>query len=112
MRAGPWGYLPSTVLVALTSSDQSPMVRRYLINGWWPAPIGISQGLPTAETLPKPTKNPELSSLSLTIRVVQPSQEETVPIDLQRRESKVGRLLRAFKRKLVSSRPMPRVKSS
>lgn len=106
MPAGPWGCLPSPVLAALTSSDQSPMVRSYLLNGGWSAPIGTGQELVTPETLPAPTQDAESSSLSLTIRVVQPTLEETLPVGESSRESTVRRVLQAFKRKLRSSRTM------
>ena len=82
------------------------MVRSYLLNGGWSAPIGTSQELLAPETLPAPTQEAESSSLSLTIRVVQPTMDETLPVGVSSRESTVRRVLRAFKRKLRSSPTM------
>ena len=111
-KAGPWSALPPPVLAALTSANPSPMVRGYMINGSWP---GATRTQPAAaapepeqqqepQTTPKPALAPEpnptdeASSLSLTIRVVQPT-EETKPAESPLQQSSWHRFLQAIKRK-------------
>ena len=120
-KEGPWGALPPAVLAALNSSEQSPMVRGYLLNGRWPGAKASSQVLPepvpkpipvvssppepqpTAESTPRQeaTTSPpaDNSSLSLMIRVVQPTEQESEPIDVPRQESGLRRLFRTIRRK-------------
>ena len=120
-KAGPWGALPPAVLEALNNSEQSPMVRAYLLNGSWPGAKAPSQVLPepvpepmpvassppepqpTAESTPatEPTTTPpaDNSSLSLMIRVVQPSEQESEPVDVPRKESRLRRLFRTIRGK-------------
>jgi len=107
---GPWGALPPPALSALNSADQSLMVRRYLINGSWPRAKGTRPVLPAPEQKQEPQTNPqpelttehttpvEASSLSLTIRVLQPTEEGTTPTELMRQQSRWRRLLRVIKR--------------
>ena len=117
-KAGPWGALPPAVLAALNSSEQSPMVRGYLLNGSWPGAKASSQVLPepVPETMPVVSSPPEPqptaestppteatttppadnSSLSLMIRVVQPTEQESEPIDVPRQESGLRRLFRTI----------------
>ena len=112
---------PPAVLAALNSSEQSPMVRGYLLNGSWPGATASSQALtepvpepipvaslqpepqPTAESTPptEATTTPPAddSSLSLMIRVVQPSEQESEPVDVPRQESGLRRLFRTIRRK-------------
>ena len=120
-KAGPWGALPPAVLAALNSSEQSPMVRGYLLNGSWPGATAGSQVLsepvqepmpvassppepqPTAESTPptEATTTPpaDNSSLSLMIRVVQPKEQESAPIGVLRQESSLRRLFRRIRGK-------------
>ena len=118
-KAGPWGALPPAVLAALNSSEQSPMVRGYLLNGSWPGANASSQVLsepvpepipvaspppepqPTAEPATEATTSPpaDNSSLSLMIRVVQPTEQESEPIDVPRQESGLRRLFRTIRGK-------------
>ena len=108
-KAGPWGALPPAVLAALNNSEQSPMVRAYLLNGSWPGAKASSQVLPepvpepTAESTPpqEATTSPpaDNSSLSLMIRVVQPTEQESEPSDATRHESGLRRLFRTIRRK-------------
>ena len=120
-KAGRWGALPPAVLAALNSSEQSPMVRAYLLNGSWPGATASSQVLPepvpepipvassppepqpTAESTPltEATTTPpaDNSSLSLMIRVVQPTEQESEPIDVPRQESGLRRLFRTIRGK-------------
>ena len=118
-KAGPWGALPPAVLAALNNSEQSPMVRAYLLNGSWPGAKASSQVLPepvpepipvaspppepqpTAEPATEATTSPpaDNSSLSLMIRVVQPTEQESEPIDVPRQESGLRRLFRTIRRK-------------
>ena len=111
-KEGPWGALPPAVLAALNSSEQSPMVRGYLLNGSWPGATASSQALtepvpepipvaslqpepqPTAEPATEATTSPpaDNSSLSLMIRVVQPAEQENEPVDVPRQESGLRRL--------------------
>ena len=118
-KAGPWGALPPAVLAALNSSEQSPMVRGYLLNGSWPGATASSQALtepvpepipvaslqpepqPTAEPATEATTSPpaDNSSLSLMIRVVQPTEQESEPIDVPRQESGLRRLFRTIRGK-------------
>ena len=120
-KAGPWGALPPAVLAALNNSEQSPMVRGYLLNGSWPGAKASSQVLPepvpepTAVASPQPEPQPtaestpateatttppeDNSSLSLMIRVVQPTEQESNPIDVPRQESSLRRLIRTIRRK-------------
>ena len=120
-KAGPWGALPPAVLAALNSSEQSPMVRGYLLNGSWPGAKASSQVLPepvpepTAVASPPPEPQPtaestptqeatstplaDNSSLSLMIRVVQPTEQESEPIDVPRQESGLRRLFRTIRGK-------------
>ena len=120
-KAGPWGALPPAVLAALNNSEQSPMVRAYLLNGSWPGATASSQVLPepvpepTAVASPPPEPQPtaestptqeatttplaDNSSLSLMIRVVQPTEQENEPSDATRQESSLRRLFRTIRRK-------------
>ena len=118
-KAGPWGSLPPAALAALNSSEQSPMVRGYLLNGSWPGATASSQALtepvpepipvaslqpepqPTAEPATEATTSPpaDNSSLSLMIRVVQPTEQESEPIDVPRQESGLRRLFRTIRGK-------------
>ena len=114
-KAGPWNALPPPVLAALTNANPSPMVRGYLINGSWPGASGIQLGLTAPEPEPEPKQEPqttpkleltadpalsdETSSLSLTIRLVQPTEEKPTSTELQRQQSTWRRLLRAIKGK-------------
>ena len=118
-KEGPWGALPPAVLAALNNSEQSPMVRGYLLNGSWPGATASSQVLPepvpepipiaspppepqpTAEPATEATTSPpaDNSSLSLMIRVVQPTEQESEPIDVPRHESGLSRLFRTIRRK-------------
>ncbi len=97
------------------------MVRGYLLNGSWPGATASSQVLPdpvpeptavassppepqpTAESTPatEATTTPpaDNSSLSLMIRVVQPTEQESNPIDVPRQESSLRRLIRTIRRK-------------
>ena len=109
---GPWSTPPPPVLAALTSADQSPMVRGYLINGSWPGVSGTKPAFVAPEpqqehqlqTNPQPELSAELatadkaSSLSLTIRVVQPMKEETRPVELPPKQSTWRRFLQAVQR--------------
>ena len=112
-KSGPWSALPPPVLAALTSANPSPMVQGYMINGSWP---GATRTQPTAaapepeqqqdpETTPKPELAPEpspiekASSLSLTIRVVQPTEEETTPAESPLQQSRWRRFLQVIKGK-------------
>ena len=126
-KAGPWNALPPQVLAALTSARPSPMVRGYLLNGSWPGATGVKPSFaapepnqepePPTDIRPEPKQEPEpptntppapppehstpaeTSSLSLTIRVVEPTQEEARPAELPPKQSRWRRLLRAVKRK-------------
>ena len=120
-KAGRWGALPPAVLAALNSSEQSPMVRGYLLNGSWPGATASSQVLPkpvpeptpvassppepqpTAESTPltEATTTPpaDNSSLSLMIRVVHPTEQESEPIDVPSQESSLRRLFRTIRGK-------------
>ena len=113
-KAGPWNALPPPVLAALTSAHPSPMVRGYLLSGSWPGATGIRLSFAAAEpnqeldppTNIQPEPPPELrataatSSLSLTIRVVAPREEEEArPAKLPPKQSRWRRLLRAVQRK-------------
>ena len=111
-KSEPWSALPAPVLAALTSADQSPMVRAYLIHGSWPgatrtqpapsAPEPEQQQEPQTNPQPELTAAPpardEASSLSLTIRVVQPEEEETTPSELPPKPSTWRQFLQAIKR--------------
>ena len=112
-KAGPWSALPPSVLAALTSTNPSPMARGYMINGSWPGATGIQpvspepepesepkqepEATPTPELTVEPSPTDEASSLSLTIRVVQPEEEETTPSELPPKSSTWRRFLRAIK---------------
>ena len=104
--AGPWSALPPPALAALTSGDQSPMVQGYLINGSWPRATGTKpaavatepEQAPQTNQQPEPTPIDEASSLSLTIRVVQPMKEETRPVELPPKQSTWRRFLQAVQR--------------
>ena len=112
---GPWSTPPPPVLAALTSADQSPMVLGYLINGSWPGVSGTKPAFVAPEqeqeqeqqlqTKPQPELSAELamadkaSSLSLTIRLVQPIEEGTTPTQLQPKKSTWRRFLQAIQRK-------------
>ena len=113
-KAGRWSALPPPVLAALTSADQSPMVRGYLINGSWPGATGTQQAPtepePKQQQEPQTTPKPQLtvdpsptdeasSSLSLTIRVVQPTEEETTPAESPLQQSSWRRFLQVIKGK-------------
>jgi hypothetical protein len=110
-KAGPWSALPPPVLAALTSANPSPMVRGYMINGSWPGTTGTQQALTAPEpeqqqeqqTTPKPeltvepSSTDEASSLSLTIRVVKPTEEEITPAELPPKPSTWHRFLKAVR---------------
>ena len=112
-KAGPWSELPAPALAALTSANPSPMVRGYLLSGSWPGATGIRPAFPTPETKQEPepltnkqpepptepTATAEISSLSLTIRVLEPTEEEAIAAELPPRHSRWLRLFRAVKRK-------------
>ena len=112
-KAGPWSTLPPPVLAALTSANPSPMVRGYLINGSWPGATGTKPAptAPEPKQLQEPQTNPqpeltaappardEASSLSLTIRVVQPTEEETTPAESPPKQSSWRRFLQVIKGK-------------
>ena len=113
-KAGPWNALPPPVLAALTSARPSPMVRGYLLNGSWPgatrvrpsfaAPEPKQEPEPPTNTQPAPPPEQgtpaETSSLSLTIRVVEPMEEEEArPAELPPKQSRWRRLLRAVQKK-------------
>ena len=112
-KAGPWSALPPPALAALASANPSPMVRGYLLSGSWPgatetqpapnAPEPAQQQEPQTTPKPELTVEPsptdEASSLSLTIRLVQPKEEETTPAELPPKQSRWRRLLRAVQRK-------------
>ena len=88
------------------------MVRGYLINGSWPGVSGTKPAFVAPEpeqeqqspTKPQPELSAELatadkaSSLSLTIRVVQPMKEETRPVELPPKQSTWRRFLQAVQR--------------
>ena len=89
------------------------MARGYMINGSWPGATGIQpaspepepesepkqepEATPTPELTVEPSPTDEASSLSLTIRVVQPEEEETTPSELPPKSSTWRRFLRAIK---------------
>ena len=112
-KAGPWSALPPPVLAALTIANPSPTVRGYLINGSWPgatrtqpapsAPEPEQQQEPQTNPQPELTAAPpardEASSLSLTIRVVQPTEEERTPAELPLKPSTWRRFLKAVQRR-------------
>ena len=127
-KAGLWNALPPPALAALTSAHPSPMVRGYLLNGSWPGASGVrpsfaapepnqepepptdirpepkQEAEPPTNTQPEPPPEPrakaETSSLSLTIRVVEPMEEEEArPAELPPKQSRWRRLLRAVQRK-------------
>ena len=112
-KAGPWSALPPPVLAALTSANPSPMVRGYLINGSWPGATGTQpaptapepkqqqnpETTPTPELAPEPSPTEKASSLSLTIRVVQPTEEETTPAESLLQQSRWRRFLQVIKGK-------------
>ena len=89
------------------------MVRGYLINGSWPGVSGTrpafvapeSEPEQKSQTKPQPDLSAELttadkaSSLSLTIRLVQPIEEGTTPTQLQPKKSTWRRFLQAIQRK-------------
>ena len=89
------------------------MARGYLIKGSWPGASGTQPGLtapePEQQQEPQTTSKPELTaepaptdeapSLSLTIRLVQPTEEKPISTELQRQQSTWRRLLRAIKGK-------------
>ena len=94
------------------------MVQGYLLNGSWPGAKASSQVLPepvpesTAVASPQPEPQPtaestptqeatstplaDNSSLSLMIRVIQPTEQESEPIDVPRQESGLRRLFRTI----------------
>ena len=110
---GPWSTPPPPVLAALTSADQSPMVRGYLINGSWPGVTGTKPAFvapePKQEQQSQTKQQSELSaglatadkasSLSLTIRLVQPIEEGTTPAHLQPQKSTWRWFLQAIQRR-------------
>ena len=114
-KAGPWSELPPPALAALTSANPSPMVRGYLLSGSWPGAPGIRPALPVPEpkqepepltikqqqpeSPPEPTAKAEISSLSLTIRVVEPTEEEAMAAELPPKQSGWRRFLQVLKRK-------------
>lgn len=112
-ETGPRSALPPPVLAALTSADQSFMVREYLVNGAWPGASRTKPALTASEpeqeqkpqTNPKPeltaepTPTDEASSLSLTIRLVQPTEEVLTPAESPRRQSTWRRFVRVIKGK-------------
>ena len=89
------------------------MVRGYLINGSWPGVTGTKPAFVAPEpeqeqqlqTKPQPELSAELatadkaSSLSLTIRLVQPIEEGTTPTQLQPKKSTWRRFLQAIQKK-------------
>ena len=91
------------------------MVRGYLIHGSWPGVSGTKPAFVAPEpepeqeqqlqTKPQPELSAELamadkaSSLSLTIRLVQPIEEGTTPTQLQPKKSTWRRFLQAIQRK-------------
>ena len=89
------------------------MVRGYLINGSWPGVTGTKPAFVAPEpeqeqqspTKPQPDLSAELttadkaSSLSLTIRLMQPIEEVTTPDHLQPKKSTWRRFLQAIQRK-------------
>ena len=126
-KAGPWSALPPPALAALTSAHPSPMVRGYLLSGSWPGATGVrpsftapepsqepepptdirpepkQEAEPPINTQPDPPPEPrakaETSSLSLTIRVVEPTDEEVRPAELPPKQSRWRRILRAVQKK-------------
>ena len=86
------------------------MVRGYLINGSWPGVTGTKPAFVAPEqeqeqqlqTQPQPELSAELatadkaSSLSLTIRLVQPIEEGTTPAHLQPKKSTWRRFLQTI----------------
>ena len=112
-KAGPWSALPPPVLAALTSANPSPMVQGYMIKGSWPGASGTKpaptapepeqqqepQSTPTPELTVEPSPTDEASSLSLTIRVVQPTGEETTPAESPLQQSSWRRFLQVIKGK-------------
>jgi len=112
-KAGPWSALPSSVLAALTSADPSPMVRNYLLNRAWPGAAGTKPALhqreqahepqtnPQPEIPPKPSTTDEPSSLSLTIRVVQPMVEEPTLGALAPKPSRWSQFFKALQRRVA-----------
>ena len=112
-KAGPWSALPPPALAALTSAHPSPMVRGYLLSGSWPGANGIRPSIAAPEPkqeaeppintqpdpLPEPRAKAETSSLSLTIRVVEPTDEEVRPAELPPKQSRWRRILRAVQKK-------------
>ena len=84
-----------------------------MINGSWPGATG-SQPAPAApereqqqepqttlktELAPEPSPTEKASSLSLTIRVVQPTEEETTPAESLLQQSRWRRFLQVIKGK-------------
>ena len=112
-KAGLWSALPPPALAALTSANPSPMGRGYLLGGSWPGASGIRASLAApepkqeAEPLtntqceppPEPRATAETSSLSLTLRVVKPTEEEAMPAELPPKQSRWRRFLRVLKGK-------------
>ena len=112
-KAGPWSELPPPALTGLISTHPSPMVRGYLLSGSWPGATGVrpsfaapepnQEAEPPTNTQPEPPPEPRTpattSSLSLTIRVVEPTQEEAMPAELPPKQSRWRRLLRAVQKK-------------
>ena len=112
-QAGPWSALPPPALAALASNNPSPMVRGYLLSGSWLGATGIRPSVaapdpkheagPPTNTRPEPPpqqrSTAETSSLSLTIRVMEPTNEEAMPAELPPKQSKWRRLLRVIKGK-------------
>ena len=106
-KKGPWSALPPPVLAALTSTNQNPMVRGYLVNGTWPGLTGTKPALvapePDQEAEPKlpreHTSTDQASSLSLTIRVVQPTEGEPTLAESPLQQSTWRRFLQVIKGK-------------
>ena len=112
-KAGLWSALPPPALAALTSANPSPMGRGYLLSGSWPGTNGIRPSIAApepkqeaepltntqSEPEPEPRETAETSSLSLTIRVIEPTAEEAMPAELPPKQSRWRRFLRVFKGK-------------
>jgi len=81
-------------------------VQGYLINASWPRATGTKPAVvgtdppqaPRTNQQPEPRPIDEASSLSLTIRVVQPMKEETRPVELPPKQSTWRRFLQAVQR--------------
>ena len=84
------------------------MVRGYLVNGSWPVASGTQPALVVPDQDQEPQTNPEpalppehittdeASSLSLSIRVVQLTEQQTTPAELPRQQSRWRRFLQVI----------------